>query len=108
MLRSSAESKRVEITLPPPKFETTTFHPSQDASVAECAAPKTHDSLALGAWHDAVLTGYEAVERSLVINHEGTLMMLELWSNYEPLRLCTLSMMPQVTAMELLHVQWGR
>ena len=48
-----------------------------------------------------MLTGYESVERGLVVNHEGMLTMLDLWSNYEHLRLCTLSGLPQVTAMEL-------
>ena len=62
---------------------------------------QTADSLALGAWHESVLNGYETIERSLVVNHEGMLTMLELWSNYEPLRLCSLAKLPQVTAMEL-------
>lgn len=70
VLKSQAEGKRLEITEPPPKFERKTFHPSQDPSVAEAAAPKTADSLALGAWHDAVLHGFETVERALVLNHE--------------------------------------
>ena len=48
-----------------------------------------------------MLNGYETIERSLVVNHEGMLTMLELWSNYEPLRLCSLAKLPQVTAMEL-------
>ena len=71
VLKSSAEAKRVEITRPPQKFETKIFHPSQDWSVAECAAPKSADSLALGAWHDSVLNGFESVERDLAINHDG-------------------------------------
>ena len=100
VLKSSAEAKRLEITRPPPKFQTTTFHPSMDESVAECAAPKTHDSLALGAWHDSVLAGYESIERGLVVNHDGMMTMLELWATYEPLRLCTLASLPTVTAME--------
>ena len=62
---------------------------------------QTHDSLALGAWHDSVLTGYESVERALVVNHEGMLTMLELWSDYQHWRLCELSGLPQVGAMEL-------
>jgi dynein heavy chain len=62
---------------------------------------QTHDSLALGAWHDSVLTGYESIEHGLVVNHEGMLTMLELWSNYEHWRLCTLTGLPQVNAMEL-------
>jgi dynein heavy chain len=101
VLKSTVEGRRLEITQPTPKFELKTFHPSQDPSVAECAAPKTRDSLALGAWHDAVLTGFESIERELVVNHEGMLTMLELWSNYEHLQLCTLTALPQVTAMEL-------
>ena len=86
---------------PTPKFELRTFHPSQDWSVAECAAPRTRDSLALGAWHESVLTGFESVERDLVVNHEGVLAMLELWSSYEHLQLCTLTGLPQMTAMDL-------
>ena len=100
-LMSKEHRTRLEITKPTSKFELTTFHPSQDPSVAECAAPKTHDSLALGDWHDSVLSSFESVESGLVVNHEGMLTMLELWSNYEPLRLCTLAKLPQVTAMEL-------
>ena len=40
VLKSPAEAKRLEIMAPPAKFELTTFHPSQDPSVADCAAPK--------------------------------------------------------------------
>ena len=40
LLKSAAESKRLEIMAPPPKFELNTFHPSQDPSVAECCVPK--------------------------------------------------------------------
>ena len=101
VLKSSVEGKRIEITRPTQKFELTTFHPSQDWCVADCAAPTSHDSLALGHWHDSVLSGFESIERGLAINHEGMLTMLELWSNYEPLRLCTLTSLPQLAAMEL-------
>ena len=48
-----------------------------------------------------MLDGYESVERGLVVNHEGMLTMLELWSNYEHWRLCSLGGLPQVTAMEM-------
>jgi hypothetical protein len=62
VLKSYREGQRLEITQPPPKFERTTFHPSQDPSVAAAAAPKSADSLALGEWHEGVLAGFETVE----------------------------------------------
>lgn len=40
VLKSEVEGRRLEITEPTQKFELQTFHPSQDPSVAECAAPK--------------------------------------------------------------------
>ena len=101
VLKNKAEGSRLEITQPIPKFESTTFHPSQDPSVADAAMPHTHDSLALGAWHDSVLTGYESVEAGLVINHEGMLTMLELWTSYDHWRLCTLTGLPAISALEL-------
>ena len=39
VLKSQVEGKRLEITEPTAKFELKTFHPSQDPSVAEAAAP---------------------------------------------------------------------
>ena len=101
VLKSKSEGSRLEITQPIPKFELTTFHPSQDPSVAEAAMPHSYDSLALGDWHESVLTGYESVERNLVVNHEGMLTMLELWTSYDHWRLCTLAGLPQADAMEL-------
>lgn len=65
--------------------------------MADYVAPVVRGSLALGAWHDAVLYGYESVEQSLQTNHDGTLAMLQLWSNYEPLRLCFLDGLPQAS-----------
>ena len=40
VLKSQVEGKRLEITEPTAKFELKTFHPSQDPSVAEAAAPR--------------------------------------------------------------------
>ena len=39
VLKNPEEARRVEITAPPRPFELTTFHPSQDPSVAECVQP---------------------------------------------------------------------
>jgi hypothetical protein len=47
VLKSNVEGSRLEITQPLAKFEHTSFHPSQDPSVAEAAMPKVrdHDSI---------------------------------------------------------------
>jgi hypothetical protein len=101
VLRNPAEAKRLEITIPPKDFELKTFHPSEDPSVAEHARPTAPDSLALGLWHENVLSGYEAIERSLLVNHEGMLQMLDLWTVYQNLLLCNVSALPPVAALEL-------
>ena len=101
VLKSSSECHRLEITKPPAKFERTTFHPSQDEAVAECALPLTLDSLSLGQWHEDVLGCYEGMERSLAVNHEGMLQMLELWGHYQHFQLCSLANLPPVEAVEL-------
>jgi len=101
VLRNPAEAKRLEITIPPRAFEAGTFHPSQDASVAACARPTAPDSLALGVWHENVLTGYESIERSLLVNHSGMLQMLDLWTVYRHLMLCNVAALPPVAALEL-------
>ena len=48
-----------------------------------------------------MLTGYESIDRALVINHEGMLQMLELWEHYQHFQLCSLQSLPPVVAMEL-------
>ena len=45
VLKSNVEGHRLEITQPLQKFEHTTFHPSQDPSVAEAAMPKVSQTL---------------------------------------------------------------
>lgn len=101
VLRNPAEAKRLEMTIPPKPFGLRAFHPSQDPSVAECAAPTAPDSLALGVWHENVLNGYETVERALLVNHDGMLQMLDLWTLYQHLQLCNTSALPPVAALEL-------
>lgn len=101
VLRDPTEAKRLEVMALPKPPERRMFHPSQDPSVAECAAQASEGSLTLGVWHDNVLAGYEATERNLLINHDGTLQMLELWALYQHLQLCSLGSLPPVEALEL-------
>mmetsp|Transcript_3023 Transcript_3023/g.9072 ORF Transcript_3023/g.9072 Transcript_3023/m.9072 type:complete len:4073 (+) Transcript_3023:47-12265(+) len=101
VLRNPVEAKRLEITIPPKPFEHKIFHPAQDPSVADFARPTAPDSLALGLWHESVLTGYESIERTLLINHDGMLQMLDLWTLYHHLLLCSVSAPPPVAALEL-------
>ena len=101
VLRNPVEAKRLEITIPPKPFEHKIFHPAQDPSVADFARPTAPDSLALGLWHESVLTGYESIERTLLINHDGMLQMLDLWTLYHHLLLCSVSALPPVAALEL-------
>jgi len=89
------------IAAPPRLFELSTFHPSQDASVAACAAPLTHDSMSLGAWHQNVLNGFEGIDRTLAVNHDGMLQMLDLWGLYSHLLLCNVAPLPPTSPMEL-------
>ncbi|KAG8459256.1 hypothetical protein KFE25_014101 [Diacronema lutheri] len=101
VLKDPRERRRVQITQPPRAFERAIFHPSQDPSVAACAASKSAHSLALGQWHEDVIAGYEAVERGLVVNHSGMLEMLHLWDKYSHLLLCNLTALPPVTPLEV-------
>lgn len=99
--QNPAEARRVEIAAPPRPFELSTFHPSQDASVAACAAPLSHDSMSLGAWHQNVLSGFEGIDRTLAVNHDGMLQMLDLWGLYSHLLLCNVAPLPPTSPMEL-------
>ena len=99
--QNPAEARRVEIAAPPRPFELSTFHPSQDASVAACAAPLTHDSMSLGAWHQNVLNGFEGIDRTLAVNHDGMLQMLDLWGLYSHLLLCNVAPLPPTSPMEV-------
>ena len=101
VLKSSVEGRRLEITQPVPKFELKTFHPEPGPERGGGGGADVARLIALGAWHDAVLTGYETVERTLVVNDDGMLTMLDLWTNYEHLMLCSLNGLPLVAAMEL-------
>ena len=57
--------------------------------------------MSLGAWHQNVLSGFEGIDRTLAVNHDGMLQMLDLWGLYSHLLLCNVAPLPPTSPMEL-------